>query len=28
MAEGLAVALDVNPALLQWGDRFALMRVE
>ncbi len=28
MVDGLALALDVNPAWLQWGERFAAMRVE
>ena len=28
MVDGLALALDVNPAWLQWGDRFAVMRVD
>jgi len=28
MVDGLALALQVNPAWLQWGDRFADMPVE
>jgi transcriptional regulator with XRE-family HTH domain len=28
MVGGLAIALDVNPAWLQWGERFASMQVE
>ncbi len=27
MVDGLALALDVNPAWLQWGEPFAIMRV-